>query len=267
MNIKISEIVECLPEDQAFAMYYNVAHDKQDIDLSAIKEQVQTKIYKRDKRYLIYWKQIACILMVALVVFAWNNPTVRASVESIVNKLLATVTPVTDEVKDYVGKPLESEEYTIIGKDGKYYNQDGEVISDADNTSVLPDNDIVKKNNISWMTPSDISIFKVTDIQIPQIMIPNGTMAVFTNDSGHGWDLKAGDSVKISFEKYQHETISDQSLMVGCVQDGTLYEGEVIRDIRGEYTIKIEKSGTYNFYFIGLSSDPISIQSGAIEIN
>lgn len=266
MNLKISEIMECLPEDQAYKMYYSVTSDKQDVDMEAIKGRVYAKMHKQKKPYFVYWKQIACILLVAFMALAWNMPGVKAAIDNIVNMLLSTVTPITDEVRDYVGQSLESEEYTIKGKDGKYYNQDGEIVPDIESETVLPENAIVKENTISWMTPSDISIFKVTDTQIPEIMIPNGALAVFTNNREIGWDLKAGDSVTISYEVYQHETISEQALMIGYIQDGTLVEGNILRNAKGECTFEIESSGIYNFYFMGLSSDPISIQSGDLEM-
>ena len=55
--------------------------------------------------------------------------------------------------------------------------------------------------------------------------------------------------------------------MIGYIQDGTLVEGNILRNAKGECTFEIESSGIYNFYFMGLSSDPISIQSGDLEIN
>ena len=35
--------MECLPEDQAYKMYYSVTSDKQDVDMEAIKGRVYAK--------------------------------------------------------------------------------------------------------------------------------------------------------------------------------------------------------------------------------
>ena len=267
MNLKISEIMELLPENQAIAMYYEGRKNKVDIDTDEIINRLRIKIQQPCRIYRLQWKQAACILIVILALVSLNIPAVRAAVQGLADKLLSVVIPITDEVRDYVGKKLGSEIYTIIDADGNThtYNSDGEVIPNIEKTQEFPENEIIKENSFSGMTPTDISVFKITDSKLPQIMIPNNAMAVFTDERAVGWNLKAGDTVTISFEKYPHE-IKNQTIMVGYIQDGKVYTDEIIKEIKGKYTMEIKSDGTYNFCFLGLSSDPIAIKSGTIEI-
>ena len=114
--------------------------------------------------------------------------------------------------------------------------------------------------------PDSVSEFEVKNNAIPEIIMTNGSMAIFYQNSFRGWNCKAGDILSFSFEKYESEVISTQTLVVGYIRDGIMYDGTAFRKIDGKYELEIVESGEYNIYVISATSDYLALKQGAIEV-
>lgn len=121
-------------------------------------------------------------------------------------------------------------------------------------------------NNKDIVLPLTVSEFEVKDSYTPEIIITNGSMAVFYQNNYEGWYCEAGDILKLSFGKHESEVISEQTLVIGYIKDGILFEGEPVKDINGEYELKVEESGSYNLYIISATSDYLSLKQGTIKV-
>ena len=122
---------------------------------------------------------------------------------------------------------------------------------------ILPNENIV--------LPSSISEFEVKNEVTPEIIMTNGSMAVFYVNNYKGWNCKEGDTLTFSFEKYKSETVQKQTFVIGYIRDGIMYEGESMRNIVGSYTLTIKEDGEYNLYIISSTSDYLTIKQGIIN--
>ena len=101
---------------------------------------------------------------------------------------------------------------------------------------------------------------------VPAVIIPNGSMAVFSRDNSDGWACDAGDTLSLEFEKYAMLNNTAQTLGVGHIKDGVLCEMELFKDeLEGKYEVKVTEKGVYYICVICLSSDPISLKEGEIK--
>ncbi|RHQ89293.1 hypothetical protein DWX80_18605, partial [Ruminococcus sp. AF21-3] len=64
--------------------------------------------------------------------------------------------------------------------------------------------------NENIVLPSSISEFEVKNEVTPEIIMTNGSMAVFYVNNYKGWNCKEGDTLTFSFEKYKSETVQKQ---------------------------------------------------------
>ena len=109
------------------------------------------------------------------------------------------------------------------------------------------------------------SEFEVKNEVTPEIIMTNGSMAVFYVNNYKGWNCKEGDTLTFSFEKYKSETVQKQTFVIGYIRDGIMYEGESMRNIVGSYTLTIKEDGEYNLYIISSTSDYLTIKQGIIN--
>ena len=111
--------------------------------------------------------------------------------------------------------------------------------------------------------PINIINFETTDSVTPEVIVPNGSAAIFSQAGGTGWICNDGDELIYRFEKFPSE-VGAQTLVIGYILDGVMYPGEKYLVEDGEYRHKIDKSGEYFVYVINASSDPLSLKSGDI---
>lgn len=100
----------------------------------------------------------------------------------------------------------------------------------------------------------------------PEMICPNGTVAIFKTEDAGGWNCEEGDMLIFEFEKYPLESRSNQTLGIGYIYDGKMFEAETYQaDISGTYQLNIESDGEYFIYVLGASSDPISLKNGVLK--
>lgn len=87
---------------------------------------------------------------------------------------------------------------------------------------------------------------------------------IFTQKDGEGWFCQPGDRLDYTFEKYPSSVVEEQSMAIGIIKDGVLYESDAISDLSGHYSVDIEEAGEYYIYLIGASSDYLALKEGSI---
>lgn len=132
----------------------------------------------------------------------------------------------------------------------------------------LPENNIIKQVlDGHEISVNSIVEVKVNDNKTPEVMIPNGAMGIFYQGKKKGWECKQGDIIEWSFEKYPiSESSMNQSLSIGYIMNGKMNKSESYQDLTGKYSLTAPEDGTYYIYFIGTSSDTISMKEGLIQL-
>jgi len=128
------------------------------------------------------------------------------------------------------------------------------------------ENQIVNSFADKVVQPVNITNFETVDNMTPEVIIPNGSAAIFGQRNIVGWTCNIGDEVVYKFEKYPSEVVNKQTLIVGYILDGVMYPGEKFLEAKGEYKKKVEKNGEYFIYVINAASDPLTLKSGNIHI-
>jgi hypothetical protein len=176
---------------------------------------------------------------------------------------------ITDENRQLVGKETYAD-YSIIYRNGKYVDSNGNEISQVVDTDI-PDSRIVKKILHDTYVPSSIVEFETLEKNgsfiSPEIITINGSLSILTKKNGEGWNLKVGDKVSFSFEKYISEVVSNQNLVIGYIKDGVLVYGKGFSQSAGTYELTISEAGEYYIYLINASSDSISMKEGNLKIS
>ena len=101
----------------------------------------------------------------------------------------------------------------------------------------------------------------------PEIIMTNGSMAVFYLEDYAGWNCKAGDILTFSFEKYESDAVSNQVLVIGYIKDGVMYDGESFGSLSGSYELKVREGGEYNLYITSATSDYLTLKQGTINLS
>lgn len=115
--------------------------------------------------------------------------------------------------------------------------------------------------------PASISEFEAIKGLTPEIIMTNGGMAVFYQGDYDGWNCKLGDILSFSFERYQSETASAQTLVIGYIRDGIVYEGKTFKELSGCYKLSVREEGKYNLYVINAASDYLTLKQSNIIQN
>jgi hypothetical protein len=209
-----------------------------------------------NKKYLLI---ATLVLMILLILCACSGKS--DVVES--NKDIPKVELITKENRHLVGKQeqgttvkLKEDEVLEFKKEQGQYDYS------------LPKNNMIKEVvDGQEMAVDSIVEVKVVDNKTPEVMIPNGAMGIFYQEKKKGWECKKGDIIEWSFEKYPiSESIMNQSLSIGYIMNGKMNKSESYQDLTGRYSLTAPEDGTYYIYFIGTSSDTISMKEGLIQI-
>lgn len=186
---------------------------------------------------------------------------------------LLTSALIDDSNRHLIGTETNDRSYIIL-KDGVYTNEKGKVVDIeelAKSSSEFPESRIVKSSLMPNFIPSsivEIPTDKSDEIYIiPEIILINNSLCVFTQDNGKGWELTDKDNIVISFDKYKSDITVSQDLIIGYVKDGIMYEGEVFDELSGKYSFSPDEKGEYFFYLLSGSSDYLSLKSGNLEVN
>lgn len=130
----------------------------------------------------------------------------------------------------------------------------------------LPENQIITAIAVSDLIPNSILEVPAESGSYPELILPNGDMALLTQESGEGWRLAAGSCVTVSYELYAAEG-NGTTLLLGHVKDGIIMESKLAKKaFSGEYTFTASEDGEYYFYLMGASSDYVAVEKVSVEV-
>lgn len=219
--------------------------------------------YRKNRRIAKVTRNVAAAISL-ISILGISTVGVNAATNGLIIRTLSDwfgVELITDENKDLIGTEindtLQPETYhgTNLNEANTYENivEVSRVINSVSSDDIL--------------LPTSVSEFEVKESCIPEIIMTNGSMAVFYQNDYEGWECRAGDILTFSFEKYESEITEEQTLVVGYIKDGILYEGAPFKVIEGKYEMLIEEPGIYNFYVVSATSDYLALKQGKISVN
>lgn len=130
----------------------------------------------------------------------------------------------------------------------------------------LPENRIITGTAVQNLIPNSILEVPEESGSYPKLIIPNGDMALLTQENGEGWRLAAGDSVTVSYKLYATEG-NGTTLLLGHVKDSIIMEDELAKEtFLGQYTFTASEDGVYYFYLMGASSDYVAVEKVSVEV-
>ena len=252
-------------------MKTNIFYAMNEIDDKYILEAAQCLEHKntgrnyrlnRDKCLNNKWMThiVAAILIIVFVFTTGSiiNATTHGKIVQWITQLFGAEI-VTRENRSLIGKEINDNSVPEVTYSGE------RCIKQIDKTPIDNSNIIKGVANENIVLPSSISEFEVKNEVTPEIIMTNGSMAVFYVNNYKGWNCKEGDTLTFSFEKYKSETVQKQTFVIGYIRDGIMYEGESMRNIVGSYTLTIKEDGEYNLYIISSTSDYLTIKQGIIN--
>ena len=237
-------------------MKTNIFYAMNEIDDKYILEAAQCLEHKntgrnyrlnRDKCLNNKWMThiVAAILIIVFVFTTGSiiNATTHGKIVQWITQLFGAEI-VTRENRSLIGKEINDNSVPEVTYSGE------RCIKQIDKNPIDNSNIIKGVANENIVLPSSISEFEVKNEVTPEIIMTNGSMAVFYVNNYKGWNCKEGDTLTFSFEKYKSETVQKQTFVIGYIRDGIMYEGESMRNIVGSYTLTIKEDGEYNLYII-----------------
>lgn len=217
---------------------------------------------------LIWFKRSVAVACLAIVLCF--GTVMAVSVEA----RAAVVGWVIQSIDDWFGAELITpENKDLIGKEVIDNIKPGTSLGEGFAVSGIHENIIEVSNVIdsvasdSIVLPDSVSEFQVVNNTVPEIIMTNGSMALFYQNDYEGWNCKEGDTLVFSFEKYVSEVTRNQTIVVGYICDGVLYDGVAYKDIEDRFELAITESGEYNIYVISATSDYLALKQGVIEIS
>lgn len=114
------------------------------------------------------------------------------------------------------------------------------------------------------LSPASFDGFAVKEGKTPEIILLNGACALFCKGDYDEWNLKKGDTLTFEFEKYPTHSGISQTVFVGYILNGVMYEGEPFDEINGCYQLYAKEDGEYYIYVISATSDPVTLKEGKI---
>lgn len=186
-----------------------------------------------------------------------NNDKIDINEEA--SSVLNEAQLINDENRDLIGKEIiDTNEQAVEESEP----EDGQ---STDVKEEIPQNEIIKEAEKNVVVPDSINVFSCDNTTTPEVIVPNGCCAVFVADKGSkGWNCKKGSTIEFNFEKYESEVIENQTIEVGCVKNGKMMEGQILKKDKGTYKYPVEETGVYAIYIVGDSSDPIALKNGTI---
>lgn len=231
---------------------------------SHISSQKKNKLFNESKVHSRKWlARVATVMAVSIILFTTGgivNAATGGKLVQWINGLFGAEL-VTDENEGLIGKEVidNSEPEVTHGEESNIENVGGSSITESHIIKSIADDNIV--------LPLSVSEFKVENDTTPEIIMTNGSMAVFYLEDYAGWNCKAGDVLTFSLEKYESEVVSNQVLVIGYIRDGVMYDGESFGSLSGSYELKVREEGEYNLYVISATSDYLTLKQGTINLS
>lgn len=229
-----------------------------------ISLQKNSKLFHESNAHSRKWlARVATAMAVSIILFTTGGIANAATGEKLVQWIngLFGAELVTDENEGLIGKEVidNSEPEVTHGEESDIGNAEGRAITESHIIKSVADDNIV--------LPLSVSEFKVENDTTPEIIMTNGSMAVFYLEDYAGWNCKAGDILTFSFEKYESDAVSNQALVIGYIKDGVMYDGESFGSLSGSYELKVREGGEYNLYIISATSDYLTLKQGTINLS
>lgn len=229
-----------------------------------ISLQKNSKLFHESNAHSRKWlARVATAMAVSIILFTAGGIANAATGEKLVQWIngLFGAELVTDENEGLIGKEVidNSEPEVTHGEESDIGNAEGRAITESHIIKSVADDNIV--------LPLSVSEFKVENDTTPEIIMTNGSMAVFYLEDYAGWNCKAGDILTFSFEKYESDAVSNQALVIGYIKDGVMYDGESFGSLSGSYELKVREGGEYNLYIISATSDYLTLKQGTINLS
>lgn len=169
---------------------------------------------------------------------------------------ISKVQLITEENRLTIGK--ESHEKGLPQKtEIKEYDQD------------IPENNILHSIADDFVYPGT----SISEIQFnaggdtPEVIVPNGAIGILVNQDSQGWNCIEENKILWSFSKYPLDNNKAQPIAIGYIKDGVMYEPQIFQsELDVNYSYAVKESGLYYLYFMGASSDPISIKKGVVQL-
>ena len=192
---------------------------------------------------IIWFKRSAAVACLAIVLCFGTVMTVSAEARAAVSSW------VIQSINDWFGAELITpENKDLIGKEvidnikPEVSLGEGSVVSGKHENIIEASNVIDSVASDSIVLPDSVSEFQVVNNTIPEIIMTNGSMALFYQNDYEGWNCKEGDTLLFSFEKYVSEVTPNQTIVVGYICDGVLYDGVAYKDIEDRFELAITES-------------------------
>ena len=207
---------------------------------------------------------IVCFLIIAMAAIP---------VYALVNYRLNKSAAVDEENCYLIGSQIEEDYYIIIDENGNCtdsYGNKGSFeelmsLNDLSDTSRVVTDIENPDNKPSSFVEIKSKKHSGNNYAYPQLILVNNSVCILTDNDGKGWDLKEGDSITVEVSKDSAGRSLKQNLLVGYIQDGTLKDGELIKENTGTYTIKANAAGTYYIYLLSASSDYLTVNKLSIK--
>lgn len=231
---------------------------------SDISSQKKIKLFNESNAHSRKWlARVVTVMAVSIILFTTGgiaNAATGGKLVQWINGLFGAEL-VTDENEGLIGKEVidNSEPEVTHGEESDIGNAEGRAITESHIIKSVADDNIV--------LPLSVSEFKVENDTTPEIIMTNGSMAVFYLEDYAGWNCKAGDILTFSFEKYESDAVSNQALVIGYIKDGVMYDGESFGSLSGSYELKVREGGEYNLYIISATSDYLTLKQGTINLS
>lgn len=202
-----------------------------------------------------------CVLLIAFAILVGSVFFLKVK-ENQMPQFISGARVINSDNRKLIGTEIKGITPIIASSDEQKTKLDLEV---ADK---IPDNNIIKEvDNDEIVLPVSITNFKAVDGKTPEVIMTNGSLVLFVNGDKGGWTCKPGDKLMYKFEKYATNITKSQSMVVGYILDGVLYQGNVMNDLSGTYQLDIAEAGEYYIYIISATSDYLALKQGEISIS
>lgn len=142
--------------------------------------------------------------------------------------------------------------------------------SDIDNTDYSVNSSIVNENSFDTTTIyTSVDDVEVVDNTIPEAIIGQNSIAIFTQSNNKGWQLKAGETLNLSLSIDEYFASADGSgehLIFGYVFNNKYYEVDFSTSIDFSFQLTATEDGIYYPAIQNVSLSYIKIPYGTIEI-
>ena len=204
----------------------------------------------RKKIFLVIVSMVACLLAACTATNSdANNSSMSQEASMSKGEALTEAELITDNNRGLIGTVITNTETAEAHSPD--YNESNEQGEEA--TPTIPENTIITDVKENVLIPAAITVFIAEDNTTPEVIMPNGSCAVFAPSVGaKGWICQKGDVLHFAFEK--------------VVYNGTMLEGETINDMQGEYVYTADDQGSYAVYVISATSDYLSLKEGEVSI-